>query len=276
MPRRPAPRPKEADASDCAVRTTHGPVVHTRRAATVKTSPLWVFGGEPQKSILLPCTETGPIARSVQQEPPSTNPTQTSPPSSTGPSSARPPPLLSPPASTQTRRRPGRFRPPRDHHPPIHDNFAPQAPPLAPAIDYAATNRSEPPIPENALSSSEFAPTLAQIKRIAREHLLSFRIAIGQTLLDDLFAGDAAAYASRDTTKAVRFRAFIDAHGDQLSEHGLSESLLRRCITAHIVARDLPAGLLPQLAMAQVQELYRLDDPAQRRLIAQRECGKAT
>jgi hypothetical protein len=124
-------------------------------------------------------------------------------------------------------------------------------------------------MPETALASSEFAPTLAQIERLAREHLLSFRIAIGQTLLDDLFAGDATAYASRDTTKAVRFRAFIDAHDDQLFEHGLSESLLRRCITAHIVARDLPAGLLPQLAMAQVQELYRLDDPAQRRLIAQ-------
>jgi hypothetical protein len=124
-------------------------------------------------------------------------------------------------------------------------------------------------MPATALASSEFAPTLAQIERLAREHLLSFRIAIGQTLLDDLFAGDATAYASRDTTKAVRFRAFIDAHGDQLQEHGLSESLLRRCITAHIVARDLPAGLLPQLALAQVQELYRLDDPAQRRLIAQ-------
>ena len=124
-------------------------------------------------------------------------------------------------------------------------------------------------MPETALTPSEFASTLAQIERLAQEHLLSFRIAIGQTLLDDLFAGDAAAYASRDTTKAVRFRAFLDAHGAQLQEHGLGESLLRRCITAHIVARDLPAGLLPKLAMAQVQELYRLDDPAQRRLLAQ-------
>jgi len=235
----------------------------------VKTSPLWVFGGEPQKSILLPCTETGPIARSVQQEPPSTNPTQTSPPSSTGPSSA--PATPSSPFASSVHPDPSATgslssspRSPSTHTRQLRT----PGPSTRPAIDYAATNRSEPPIPETALSSSEFAPTLAQIERIAREHLLSFRIAIGQSLLDDLFAGDAAAYASRDSTKAVRFRTFIDAHDDQLFEHGLSESLLRRCITAHIVARDLPAGLLPQLAMAQVQELYRLDGPAQRRLLA--------
>jgi len=124
-------------------------------------------------------------------------------------------------------------------------------------------------LPDAALAPTDFAPTLAQIERLAREHVLSFRVAIGQTLLDDLFGGDATAYASRDTTKAVRFRAFLDAHGEQLAEHGLGETLLRRCITAHIVARDLPEGLLPKLAMGQVQELYRLDDPATRRQLAQ-------
>jgi hypothetical protein len=88
-------------------------------------------------------------------------------------------------------------------------------------------------MPETALASSEFAPTLAQIERLAREHLLSFRIAIGQTLLDDLFAGDATAYASRDTTKAVRFRAFIDAHN--------AHSLHKECQSA-IVEKRLNRG----------------------------------
>ena len=115
----------------------------------------------------------------------------------------------------------------------------------------------------------DFTPTLLRLEALAREHLLSFRIAIGQTLLNDLFSGEPEAYSSRDRTKAVRFTAFLEAHGDQLDEFGLSEHMLRRCIVSAIVARDLPEGLLPRMVLAQMLELHRVADPANRRILAQ-------
>jgi hypothetical protein len=45
--------------------------------------------------------------------------------------------------------------------------------------------------------------------------------------------------------------------------------MLRRCIVSAIVARDLPDGLIPQLVVAQVLELHRVEDRGHRRVLAQ-------
>ena len=117
--------------------------------------------------------------------------------------------------------------------------------------------------------SEDYSATLLRLEELARNHLLSFRIAIGQTLLTDLFSGAAEAYSSRDRTKAVRFTSFVQAHGAWLTEVGLSEHMLRRCIVSAIVARDISPELLPRLVIAQVLELHRVPDTSHRRLLAQ-------
>jgi hypothetical protein len=130
-------------------------------------------------------------------------------------------------------------------------------------------NNGEVTMTTEITETEDFTPTLQRLETLARDHLLSFRVAIGQTLLNDLFAGDAEAYSSRDRTKSVRFAAFLAAHGAHLSEVGLSEHMLRRCIVSAIVARDLPDGLIPQLVVAQVLELHRVEDRGHRRVLAQ-------
>lgn len=114
----------------------------------------------------------------------------------------------------------------------------------------------------------DHSATLGRLFELAQAHLLSFRLTVGQTLLTDLFGGDAAAYASKDRTKAARFNDFLRQHGERLREVGLGETTLRGSIVMAITAQGLPTEIVNQLNSSQLVELARVSDPSVRETVA--------
>jgi hypothetical protein len=123
--------------------------------------------------------------------------------------------------------------------------------------------------------ATDFSPTLNGLLQLTRDHLLSFRLQVGNLLLTDLFAGDPAAYRDRDPHKPQRFAAFLRQHGPQLSEWGLGETVLRQSITVAIAAEGLPGDLLARLNLSQMVSQSRVDDRATRLLLAQAAADNA-
>jgi hypothetical protein len=119
-----------------------------------------------------------------------------------------------------------------------------------------------------AAPTEDFAPTLQGLLQLTQQHLLSFRIQVGALLLRDLFGGDPAAYRNRDPHKLQRFAAFLRQHGDQLSEWGLGESVLRQSITIAIATDGLPEELIARLNLSQVVALSRVEDAESRGSLA--------
>lgn len=114
----------------------------------------------------------------------------------------------------------------------------------------------------------DFAPTLARIERLAREHVTSFRLAVGRLLLDDLFDGDGEAYLRRGAGKPHRFDAFLRQHGGELAELGLGETTLRQCIVCRIVADGLPEEVTERLRLRHLSVLAQVPDGATRSVLA--------
>ena len=105
---------------------------------------------------------------------------------------------------------------------------------------------------------------LDDLERLAREHLLFFRVQAGRVLLADFFGGDPHAYLDRSPTKAHRFTAFLERHADRLRRCTLSQYTAREAIRCCIVFDTLPVGLRQSLMYSHVLALTRLADPTLR------------
>ena len=119
-----------------------------------------------------------------------------------------------------------------------------------------------------AAPTEDFTPTLQGLLQLTQQHLLSFRIQVGALLLRDLFGGDPAAYRDRDPHKPQRFAAFLRQHGDQLSDWGLGEGVLRQSITIAIATEGLPTELIARLNLSQMVALARVEDADSRGSLA--------
>ena len=87
-------------------------------------------------------------------------------------------------------------------------------------------------------------------------------------MLGQFFDGDAAAYLSHDPKKPQSFGEFVVTCAEQLADIGLSESVARACIVAHLVVKALPPPTVEKLNFSQVIELTRIDDSETRELLA--------
>ena len=116
--------------------------------------------------------------------------------------------------------------------------------------------------------SDDFALALAQLGKLSRNHLLFFRLEVGSLLLGQFFGGDAAAYHSTDPDKPQSFSAFSKACAEQLADIGLSDTVLRQSIVAHIVVQALPPAAAEKLAFTQIVELTKVSDAATRAVLA--------
>ena len=126
-------------------------------------------------------------------------------------------------------------------------------------------------MPEELKHLSEFSTfddIIGQLQRMAREQLLAYRIGVGQVLLDGLFGGDAAAYASRDPNKELRFARFFAEREAELRRFGLTDRMSRHCISCYAVFRTLPPAVREQLFWSQVQQLVRVHDVGMRAQLA--------
>ena len=119
-----------------------------------------------------------------------------------------------------------------------------------------------------AVLAVDFEATLASLDRLSREHQLLFQLEVGRAILADFFGGDPALYLSRDPTKPSRFTEFVTSCAPQLTDLGLAEGGLRRCVIMRIVYESLPQEITGNLRFGHYVELGKVTDTATRRLLA--------
>jgi hypothetical protein len=112
------------------------------------------------------------------------------------------------------------------------------------------------------------AVLLEQLRGLARQHLLAFRLEVGRLVFDTWYEGDPARYLSQDPHKDASLRDFARAHADALADLDLSFGSLRSCVAGHLVVRGWEPGLVRRLQFSQIVELSRVADPAARAALA--------
>lgn len=115
---------------------------------------------------------------------------------------------------------------------------------------------------------AQYADTLHKLDKLSRNHLLFFRLEVGKLLLDEFFDGDTAAYVSRDPKKPQKFTEFVASCAEHLADIGLSDTVARQCIVAHLVVKSLPPLTVEKLTFTQVLELTKVEDSDTRELLA--------
>ena len=117
-------------------------------------------------------------------------------------------------------------------------------------------------------AADEFADVLDDLRQLSTSMLLAFRLAAGQRLLERFYAGDIARYRSQDARKDDGFLRFAQACRQELADIGLSASLARQSIVAHITWQQLPPAVRVQLRLSHVVELGRVGDSTARARLA--------
>jgi len=113
-----------------------------------------------------------------------------------------------------------------------------------------------------------FQPVLARIAALSRDHLLAYRLDLGQLLLDTFYGGSAWSYRDQSPAKAASFAAFVATCAEPLADFGLSGSSLRNAINCRIAWDGLPGQVRESLAYTQVVEIARVGDPTVRAQLA--------
>ena len=121
---------------------------------------------------------------------------------------------------------------------------------------------------QHLTTTTPFEDILDELEALAREHLLFYRVQVGNILLQHFWGGDAHAFSSSDPTKEARFELFFTKWGENLSRYGLSKRQARDSIRAAIVVRTLPPAIAERLFLTQVLLLSRLHDPTARARVA--------
>jgi hypothetical protein len=114
----------------------------------------------------------------------------------------------------------------------------------------------------------QFYPVLDQLRALTHSHLIAFRVAVGQLMIERFFGGDPANYHSKDPTKQQKFVSFVDTCADDLSLYGLSNTALRNAIRAASVYNALPGEVSGKLELSHLTSLARCADPEQRSQLA--------
>lgn len=117
-------------------------------------------------------------------------------------------------------------------------------------------------------AAEEFGDVLDDLRQLSTGMLLTFRLAAGKRLLERFYAGDIARYRRQDHGKDDSFVRFAQACRQELADIGLSASLARQCIVAHITWQQLPPSVRVQLRLSHVVELGRVGDSTARARLA--------
>ncbi|MBI5610016.1 MAG: hypothetical protein HY902_14170 [Deltaproteobacteria bacterium] len=102
--------------------------------------------------------------------------------------------------------------------------------------------------PQTMMVQSEYQDVVQTLQALTAQHERTYRLKVGELILDRFFAGDPGRFGSRDRTKDQKFADFLATHAAEVAALDLSEHTLRRCVRVKICYDSLPAGLRDQLA----------------------------
>ncbi|MBI5610348.1 MAG: hypothetical protein HY902_15835 [Deltaproteobacteria bacterium] len=119
-----------------------------------------------------------------------------------------------------------------------------------------------------AIIQSEFSDAIQVLQKLTRDHERTYRLGVGQYILQRFFGGSAAQFSSKDPGKDSKFSDFLQAHAADLAELDLAETTLRRCVRAHLCHHLLPPTVRDQLGWSALLQISRLGEPNQRARLA--------
>jgi hypothetical protein len=99
---------------------------------------------------------------------------------------------------------------------------------------------------------------------LTHQHEKTYRLEVGDLILQRFFGGSAAQFSSPDLGKTSTFATFLQVHAGEVAELDLSESTLLRCVRVKICHDSLPAAAREQLgwsamlAISSIGEVNRL------------------
>ena len=106
----------------------------------------------------------------------------------------------------------------------------------------------------------DFVEALDEIDDLGNAHLLTYRLALGERLLQLFCGGDIEIYHSKDGTKALRFKEFTKTCAAQLSQRNLSDAVLRNSILAFEMSKSMSAERNAKLKYSHLLALTPLKD----------------
>lgn len=119
-----------------------------------------------------------------------------------------------------------------------------------------------------AKTKADYSEILQKLAHLSRDLLLTFRLEVGQLMLDQYFGGSIHAYRDQNPNKLESFNEFAKTCQDDLADFGLSPAVLRHCILARITWDGLPAQVRDQLRFNHVVALSSVGEPNDRARLA--------
>ncbi len=117
-------------------------------------------------------------------------------------------------------------------------------------------------------TKDDYADILAEFSTLSRDLLLTFRLQVGQLLLDRFFAGSAHAYHDKNPSKESSFVEFARVCQAELNDLGVTVGVARQCILARIAWDGLPSHLRDRLRFSHIAVLARVGEPNLRARLA--------
>lgn len=128
---------------------------------------------------------------------------------------------------------------------------------------------AEPRETEIDLPDPDWDDVLRDLDALSKNHLLYFRIEVGRSLAERFYAGDVKVYLAKIDEREGSLRRFCKEREKQLEDRGLSEAIVRQCLTAWLVVQELPPEVVRNLLFTHVVQLGRVGDTQTRRTLAQ-------
>jgi hypothetical protein len=131
-------------------------------------------------------------------------------------------------------------------------------------------NKARPAVREvqALLVQSEFQDALQILQSLTSGHERTYRLAVGQYILQRFFAGQAPLYQSHDKNKQTKFASFLAIHAADLAELDLSEQTLRRCVRVNLCYDTLPPAMRDKLSWSALLAISSVPEPNQRARLA--------
>jgi len=100
---------------------------------------------------------------------------------------------------------------------------------------------------QTQIIQSEYQDVLQSLQALTNQHEKTYRLKVGELILQRFFGGSAAEFSSSDPTKTSKFADFLQVHASDVAELDLPEHTLRRCVRVKICHDTLPPAAREQL-----------------------------
>jgi len=75
----------------------------------------------------------------------------------------------------------------------------------------------------NTTTLVPFEDILDALEQLSREHLLFYRVQVGELLLHHFWENDPRQFSHSGPNKSTRFERFYEKHGESLTRYGISQ-----------------------------------------------------